>query len=146
MRKKGLFSFCLIFLAMTWQAQGQYTLYQADMSELDSASLAMSDGFLFVDEEPRPTNLQEIITEIGYPDQPKDRFIGMYVLRMLVDTMGKVQVIQRVSPNNTPLTAVDTTFAEVLPKLTWIPAKMDGKPVAMWVSLPLRFRPQGQDD
>lgn len=91
-----------------------------------------------VDVEPIPTNMLPVKKEIGYPQIARHEGIqGLVVVRVLVSPEGKVLDFETIKyPHEYLVKAVE----EHIPKLTFTPAMLEGKPVAYWVNLPFNFK------
>lgn len=83
--------------------------------------------------------LRHIVKNIRYPkDAMEDSIQGRVVLRFIVDKDGKVtspEILRGVCPS------IDAEALRVVSTLQpFTPAKVDGKPVALWHYLPIAFR------
>lgn len=96
------------------------------------------EGYLPVDEEPKPINLNELYKEIGYPQIARDASIeGMVVARIMIDEEGQYlehEIIQEAH------VILSIAVEKQLPKLKMTPALKDGVPVKYWVNIPFNFK------
>lgn len=94
--------------------------------------------FISVDEEPQPQNLMDIRQSVGYPEEAMDKEISGYVVaRVLVGESGeylKHKIIREAD------SLLGNAVRKQLPKLTFTPAKKDGKVVKYWVNIPFNFQ------
>ncbi|MEZ4685342.1 MAG: TonB family protein [Bacteroidia bacterium] len=102
------------------------------------------NAFFFVDEEPQPTNMEEVRQLIGYPPEAVEQDIqGQVVVRMLVGEDGSY-IRHKVIMQGDPIlaTAVEAQVA----KLKFKPAISNGKPLKFWVNIPFAFKLIGPED
>lgn len=96
------------------------------------------NAFVFVQEEPKPVNMDDIKKAIGYPQIARDAGIeGDVVIRVLVDEFGnytKHKVIKQVHP------ILAKACSEKVGKLKFTPAVQGGKPIKFWVNIPFKFK------
>ncbi|MEM6344302.1 MAG: TonB family protein [Bacteroidota bacterium] len=94
--------------------------------------------FIFVDEEPKPTNLSEVRQAIGYPEMAiQQNLQGNVVVRVLVDTTGDYLDHSVIASAHPVLgKAVEDRIAE----LKFSPAILKNKPIRFWVNIPFNFR------
>lgn len=94
--------------------------------------------FIFADEEPRPTNLGEVRTAIGYPEMAIQQNIqGNVVIRVLVDTTGEYldhSIIASAHP------ILGKAVEDHVGELIFSPAQVEGKKIRFWVNIPFNFR------
>jgi TonB family protein len=92
----------------------------------------------FVDEDPRPINLDEIQSLLHYPERLIGHAVsGTVVVRMLVGKKGEY-LDHKVLFNPHP--ALAQAVGEQLPKLKFTPAIQGGKPIKFWVNIPFSFQ------
>ncbi len=95
------------------------------------------DDFVFVSEEPKTLNMDDVRKLIGYPDIARDAGIeGMVVVRVLVDEQGnyrKHKMIKKIHP------ILADAVEKNLHKLKFTPAIQGSKPIKFWVNIPFRF-------
>lgn len=96
------------------------------------------NAFIFVEEEPKPINLDEVKSMIGYPTFARDAGIeGRVIIRVLVDEMGqymKHKVINQVHP------ALTEACEKQIVKLRFTPAIQGGTPIKFWINIPFNFQ------
>ncbi len=96
------------------------------------------DDFVFVSEEPKPLNMDEVQLLIGYPDVARDANIeGQVVVRVLVDEHGnyrKHKMVKKIHP------ILAEAVENNIHKLKFSPAIQGGKPIKFWVNIPFRFK------
>ena len=100
------------------------------------------DDLNFVEEEPRPVNMDELRKLIGYPTQAAEAGIkGKVVVRVLVDKTGKYQrhVVYK-DPHPILTRAVESK----LDRLVFTPGIQNKQPVKVWVTIPFDFQLLGQ--
>ncbi|MEL7534020.1 MAG: TonB family protein [Bacteroidota bacterium] len=94
--------------------------------------------FVFVDEEPKPSNLAEVREAIGYPEMAiQQNLQGNVVIRVLVDTTGEYldhSVIASAHP------VLGKAVEDHIADLTFSPAILKNKPTRFWVNIPFNFR------
>lgn len=96
------------------------------------------DTFVWVDEEPRPINMDEISRVVEYPTILRDaRIEGTVVMRVLVDKRG--QYVKHIVINS-PHPMLTDEVAEHVDKLQFTPAIQGGKPITFWVNIPFSFQ------
>lgn len=91
-----------------------------------------------VDEEPKPVNMQDLVSCIKYPNYLSQSDIkGGVVVRILVDEFGHYQQHKVINQSHPALAkAVETCIDELL----FTPAIQGGKPIKFWVNVPFRFQ------
>jgi protein TonB len=95
------------------------------------------NAFVFVQEEPKPVNMDDIRKAIGYPQIARDAGIeGTVVIRILVDEYGNYKK-HKVTKQEHPILA-KACEAQV-GKLKFTPAIQGGKPIKFWVNIPFKF-------
>jgi TonB family protein len=93
-----------------------------------------------VDVEPRPRNLVEVRRRIerAYPPHLRDRRMGAMVhVRLRVDREGMPQDLRVTRTSNAEFNA---PTLESLMLLRFRPGRVDGKPVDVWMDLPIEWR------
>ncbi|MEO1214785.1 MAG: TonB family protein [Bacteroidota bacterium] len=102
------------------------------------------NDFIFVDKEPSPTNISDVRSAIGYPEQAIEENIqGTVVVRVLVDESGnyvKHKVVQEIHPALAE--AVESQIANV----KFEPAIQQGSAVKYWINLPFPFKLVDEED
>ncbi|MCS7189074.1 MAG: TonB family protein [Bacteroidia bacterium] len=95
-------------------------------------------GFVAVEKEPQPVNMDEIRKRIGYPPLAKEAGIqGKVIVRVLVGKTGKYEKhIVLKSPHKLLTEAVE----KELPNLEFTPGIQAGKPIKVWVTIPFDFQ------
>jgi protein TonB len=95
------------------------------------------NAFVFVQEEPKPINMDEVQAAVGYPTVARDADIeGVVVVRVLVDEYGnyrKHRIIKTAHP------VLSEAVESKIKMLRFTPAIQGGKPIAFWVNVPFRF-------
>lgn len=95
-----------------------------------------------VTERPRPLNIAEVRRwmEYNYPPDLRDsRVEGAVQLRFRVGSDGRVEAgTARVSVSSNP--AFDAVAIRAVEQLRFSPARVAGRPVRVWVELPIRFQ------
>jgi len=93
--------------------------------------------FVFVTEEPKELNIDEVKKLIGYPELARDANIqGQVMVRILVDEQGKYRkhiVVKKVHP------ILSDAVEAQLYRLKFTPAIQGNKPIKFWVNIPFRF-------
>jgi len=112
-------------------------------SNLDNLSMlqklfpGVEAALLIPDEEPKPTNFDEVRDKIGYPEQAQlERATGTVIARVLIDEKGaylKHRIINPVHP------ALDMAVEEHIQELTFKPATLLGKSIKYWVNVSFEF-------
>ena len=94
--------------------------------------------FIFVEQEPKPLNMSEVVQAIGYPDSAQIKGIeGRVVARILVNTNGRYVKHQITGKADSLLIdAVEEHIAE----LYFSPAINEGKTLMSWVNIPFSFK------
>jgi tetratricopeptide (TPR) repeat protein len=96
------------------------------------------NAFIFVDEEPVPTNLNEVRGQMIYPEDAIQQGItGTVVARVLVGADGTYQQHKIVKAIHPSLAAA---VSAKLPELAFTPAKIKGEPTMYWINMPFPFR------
>lgn len=90
-------------------------------------------GVFWIDEEPRPVNLDDIQSRIRYPSPRKE---GQVVVRISINEFGQYSQYE-------VLSETDSRFTEAiiphLADLRFTPKIQGGRPVLAWVTIPFRF-------
>jgi periplasmic protein TonB len=95
------------------------------------------DGFVLLEKEPVPVNLDELKGLIGYPSLAKEAEIeGKVTLRVLVDSHGNY-VKHAVLKDPHPILTKAVT--DKINQLKTTPGIQAGKPIKVWVTLPFNF-------
>ena len=98
-------------------------------------------GFVIVDQEARPLNVDDFRKAIGYPAAARDREIqGKVIVRILVTKEGAYKKHLLLNDTIPVLTAA---VVEKLPMLEFTPAIKDGQSVPLWVTMPFDFKLAG---
>jgi len=97
-----------------------------------------ADEFVFVQQEPKPANLDEIKRSIVYPEILRENQIqGKVFVKILVDKEGNpVKHVIKKSPHPLMTQEIESKIY----KLKFSPAINAGKPVKFWVSIPFDFK------
>ncbi len=85
-------------------------------------------------ERPMPSNLDSVTKAI--PSLPTDIGAGSVVFRVFVDSVGGYERHEIISTNNLQLPQY---FEPHLPKIRFVPGMLQGRPVAYWVLIPLKY-------
>ena len=94
--------------------------------------------FIFVEQEPKPLNMNEVVQTIGYPDSAQLMGIeGRVVARILVDKEGNYMKHQVTGKSDSLLIAA---VEEHIDELTFSPAVNGGENIMCWVNIPFTFR------
>jgi TonB family protein len=91
------------------------------------------------DEPPRPMNMQEVgrALEAEYPPDLREAGVpGWVEVRLHVDAAGVVTSLETVRASHD---AFGPAAERALRHLRFRPARVDGRPVAVWVSIPVQF-------
>lgn len=76
---------------------------------------------------------------VPYPDRAKQRGTeGQVTVSLLIGTDGRVEKFKILE--SVPAGVFDQAVTEAVPRWTFAPAEYQGRPVAVWVALPLEFR------
>lgn len=109
-----------------------------DEPEVIVSSEPPSGGFVHVDEEPVPVNINEIAKLIGYPAVARQAGIeGNVIVRILVNKSGAYKKHKVIKDPHPLLTEV---VEKHLDKLKFTPAIQGGRPIQFWVNVPFDFR------
>ena len=94
--------------------------------------------FIFVEEEPHPTNMMDLIDCIKYPGYLSQAEItGAVVVRILVDEYGHYRkhiIIRQAHP------ALAKAVEACIDQLQFTPAIQGKQPIKFWVNVPFTFR------
>ena len=102
------------------------------------------NAFIFVDEEPRPVNMNQIRQLIGYPPEAVEENIeGQVVVRVLVDEAGNYTK-HKVIVIGDPLLA--EAVESQIENLKFSPAIQNGEKIKFWVNIPFSFKLIGPED
>ncbi|MEL6733573.1 MAG: TonB family protein [Bacteroidota bacterium] len=116
----------LILLGPSVVAQDHYSSSIPDIHE-----------FVYVDFQPTPTNLQDVMKSIGYPAKAYKEGIEGYVhCRILVDLQGRYMA-HKITKATHPL--LSDAVESNLDKLRFLPAMRDNLPICYWVNIPINF-------
>lgn len=112
---------------------------QAEPTEAEIAdSIPGMHGFVLLEKEPIPLNLDEIKQQIGYPKRAKEQEIeGKVILRILLDRQGRYN---RHSLLSDPHSLLSQAVSSQITQLRCTPGIQNGKPVWCWITLPFDFR------
>ena len=95
------------------------------------------DQFIHVQQEPIPTNIDQIRRKIGYPQFAKNAGIeGSVVIRVLVDEQGNYQAHKIISQSHPFL---GKNCEKHISDLQFSPAIKDNRPIKYWVNIPFGF-------
>lgn len=113
---------------------------------LEKTSSDIPEGFVPYDKEPSPIGGFNAIREnLHYPELARRAGIeGTVILYVQIDEQGDVvntRVIKSLGDNG-----CDEAAVEAIKKVKWIPAEADGKPVKVWISVPVRFKLSNGDE
>lgn len=76
---------------------------------------------------------------VAYPDRAKQRGTeGQVTVSLLIGTDGRVEKFKILE--SLPAGVFDQAVTEAVPRWTFAPAEYQGRPVAVWVALPLEFK------
>lgn len=101
---------------------------------VEEEALPPPDEFVAFEEPPAPISLPQP----KYPEMARKAGVeGMVILNVLIDKNGKVRDIRVIKGIGAGL---DEAATEAARQSTWTPAIQNHKPVAVWVSLPMRFK------
>jgi len=94
--------------------------------------------FVFVEVEPQPVNLQEVIQKIGYPEEAvRENIEGNVVVRILVDEQGNY--VKHAIVNQAPPALVNAVEAHIS-EISFTPALQNGKAIKYWKNLRFPFK------
>ncbi len=107
---------------------------------LEKTSSDSPAEFVPYDREPKPIGGFDAIHEnLRYPELARRAGIeGTVILYVQIDEQGEVvdmRVIKSMGDSG-----CDEAAVEAIKKVKWIPAEADGKPVKVWISVPVRFK------
>ncbi|MCB9234672.1 MAG: energy transducer TonB [Bacteroidia bacterium] len=106
------------------------------LPHLDQDDPAPND-FITVEKEPVPINLNQIIAEIGYPEEVRKQGIeGKLLFRILVDEKGNYKshlILKEAHP------VLRNAVLSRIKELKFEPAIRNGEPIRFWVTLPFKF-------
>lgn len=99
--------------------------------------------FIAYDEAPQPIGgFASIQRNLVYPEIAREAGIeGQVIIQAYVDDVGRVQEINVL--RSIPNTGLDEAAAAAVRKTRFNPAKKGGKPVGVWISIPINFKLKG---
>lgn len=111
----------------------------------EPAAKGAGPQFVSYDEPPRPVGgFAAIQSNLRYPEEAKNAGIeGRVILNCFIQTDGSVDSVTVLKSSGRE--DLDQAAVEAVRKSTWEPAKANGRPVAVWVGIPVIFslsRPQ----
>ncbi|MFO7840682.1 MAG: M56 family metallopeptidase [Fidelibacterota bacterium] len=98
--------------------------------------------FIPYDEAPKPSGggAGAIAKNVVYPESYIDKGItGVVLVQMQIGKDGKTQ--DAVVKRSLGIEAFDNAALDAVRKTEWIPAKQKGQPVAVWITVPVQFKP-----
>jgi TonB family protein len=131
-----LFSVALLFLSATsfLSAQTTQPVYVAGDS---TRTYPDPDEFVPVDEEPM-FDMEELYRNLKYPEIARKKNIeGLVAIQVLIDEEGRVVKYMMIQSDNQYL---DEAAQRAVLGTSFSPARLRGKPVAIWITIPVRFR------
>jgi TonB family protein len=129
--KRFLLSLCILISSLS-------------VSYAQNDSLPDINGFTFAEQEPEPTNMDEIRKLIGYPPEAVEQDLqGQVVVRVLVDEKGQYMKHKTIVKGHPLLAAAVEAQVD---KLTFSPAIQEGKAIKFWVNIPFSFKLVGPED
>lgn len=94
--------------------------------------------FIAVEKEPQPVNMDEFRRKVGYPPLAKEAQIqGKVIMRVLVDKDGNY--VKHIILRN-PHPILTSEVEKNVKMLKFVPAVQAGKPIKVWVNLPVDFK------
>jgi|GEM_PF-6565986 len=111
-------------------------LHAENKADTTKTELPRQDDFVAMDSAPV---MVQSVTPVYPKDAKKANLEGTIRLKVLIDKTGAVHdaIMQKSSGHKT----MDDAALEAARKGKWLPAKQDGKPVAVWVSYEIKFGP-----
>lgn len=139
-RKKVIVNVSLIFIFLTAPKSGVNA--QAVISEPQRVAVKVAAEPLSVVDEQAAFNgnLNQWLSEnIRYPDEAlKDSITGRVIIKFVVTTKGKVEEPKIVKSAGKLLDEETIRVISMMPD--WEPAKLDGRPVKSYFTLPVTYR------
>jgi TonB family protein len=132
--------FCAVRItscSLVWLAAVLVAVAQTPNTSRSDTALPGPNEFVMVDREARPRNLAQLKQCVYYPDSAKQAGVqGKVILRVLVNEHGSYvrHLVAR-----TPHPWLTEPAELCVPILQFEPATFRGKPVPMWVNVPLNF-------
>lgn len=133
--KFGLFSLFMVTSLLVFPVLGfSQTVGEEQLNKEKEEVLMVLDGS---SEMPKPLNMMKVVSAIGYPDSAKEAGLqGKVYVRILVGKEGEVSDYKVLkSPGKILTQAVEAHIEE----LVFSPGTLEGKPVKVWVMLPINF-------
>ena len=110
----------------------------SDAGMEEAASTPAIYDIVELDQEPKPLNMAEVLSTIGYPkDAKKLEIQGEVITRVLVGEEGEYLKHELLMDDNPILLA---GINKEIQSLTFSPAMKGGKAVKAWVTVPFRFK------
>jgi protein TonB len=111
-------------------------IIEAPREEIIIADEALPPSDVFIPYETPPVPIKPIIP--NYPEMARMAGVeGMVILLVLIDKDGTVRDVQVRKGIGAGL---DEAAVEAVKKIPWTPAIQNSRPVAVWMSVPVRFR------
>ena len=111
-------------------------IIEAPREEIIIDDEALPPPDVFIPYETPPVPIKPIIP--NYPEMARMAGVeGMVILLVLIDKDGKVRDVQVRKGIGAGL---DEAAVEAVKKIPWTPAIQNSRPVAVWMSVPVRFR------
>ncbi|KAA3609320.1 MAG: M56 family peptidase [Calditrichaeota bacterium] len=132
---------CAAILPLSWQCSNKNLLVTPENSELKKVK-----NFVEFDKAPAPVGGFKTIQEnLKYPELARKAGIeGRVILNVLVGVDGKVketQILKNIADGNNGCAEAAVAAVEAT---EWTPAEQKGKPVQVWVGIPVIFRLSGE--
>lgn len=102
----------------------------------DSKKIPKSDTVISIDIEPE-FDYVKLSKKVKYPQSMQEKKIeGRVLMRLFIDSKG---VIKKSYPVESPHPALSLAAEEAILSIKFKPAKSNGKPVAIWLEIPIEF-------
>ena len=118
------------------------TVGRSNETPMETTSQAVSDDSIFIayDTSPEPIGgFGSIHTSLMYPEVARKAGVeGTVIVKALIKTdgtVGRTVIIQSLGNNG-----CDEAACTAIQEIKWKPAESQGKPVNVWVSIPIKFK------
>lgn len=108
--------------------------------EGQTAVLSKGEAFVAYDEPPMPVGgFEAIHKNLQYPESAKSAGLqGRVILNVLINENGEIEMVKVLK--STGHEEMDQAAIEAVKKTAWSPARQKGKPVKVWVGIPVIFK------
>ncbi|MFQ5637947.1 MAG: TonB family protein [bacterium] len=133
-----------LIIPFSWHCNESQTVSE---STTDEAALSKESMFQAYDEAPRPIGGFEAIQQgLKYPEAGREAGVeGKLILHVFINENGDVEdakILESIDAGNAGFE--EAAIASVK-RVKWTPAKLKGKPVKVWVAIPIVFKLSEQE-